>query len=155
MKKKMLLLSILVLGSLSLNAATPTVTDNATVEVTVFKAVTLTVDDIDFTKWMTGQTPGDSTSALTIAEGTASETMTLSTPNSLELSETGGAKLTATMDFEGDGTSSDDGTNAIHSITLDASGGYTGQLKASLGAIPTDQATGKYTGTTTITVTYN
>ncbi len=151
MKRISLLLGLL-LGSLSYAS---TVTDNAVVEIEVFKAATLAVDDINFTKWMTGQTPGDKESNINITGGTPSATMTMSTPKTLQLSETGGATIEATMDFIGTGTDADTSTDSIHKITLGSSGEYTGKLKATIGTIPDDQVVGKYAGTAVIEITYN
>lgn len=153
--KKKLLLGLFILGSLSYGASS--VTDNAQVEIEVFKAATLVVDDIDFTKWMIGQTPGALKSNIKITTGRASATMTLSTPISLTLthSVTPGDTMTATMDIIGTGTSNDTATHAIHKITLNSSGEYDGELQATLGVIGASQKEGKYSGTATVSLTYN
>lgn len=153
MKKKLLVLSMLILGSLSYGSS---VTDNATVNLTVFKAVTLDVADIDFTKWMTGQTPGALTSAIKVTGGTAAKTMTLSTPLTLTLTESvSSSTIAAAIDITGNGTDGDTGNDAVLAVTLDGSGAYSGELKATIGAIPADQTVGLYTGTLTVSVTYN
>lgn len=153
--KKKLLLGTLMLGSIAFAApGVGSISDNATVKIRIQKLASIDVADMDYQTWMIGQTPGDLTSKIEIRNGSASQTMTLSTVKLLPLTRVGGTeKINATMTFTG--TTTTVGLDSVHNLTLDSNGEYDTNLKANIGVIGNSQVTGDYTGTATVFLTYN
>ncbi len=163
MKKKIILASMLLLGSFSFGSTAPGddfVKDDSIVTITVKKLPKIVVGDIPFTTWMIGQTPGKFTADINITDGSGDEDMTIYTAKTLTLTGGDGDNtdndIEATMSFEGANADAVvNGDNAECKITLDSNGAQDLVLTATIGTIADTQSTGDYTGTAVIYATYN
>ncbi len=155
MKKKLLLIMLTLVSTVILASDPTSVKDSSTIKISIQKLASVTVDDMDFQTWMLGQVTTDEEADISITGGTASATMTMSTSKTLQLSESGGATIGATLSFIGSGTDASTATESVHKITLGSNGEYAGKLKAAIGTIPDDQVIGDYEATAEIFLTYN